>query len=217
MRLLILVTLIFCCHGSSIAAHNPSKEETVKWLRGKLTQERPSAGQKPIHQNFTTMCVNYNLHVPNRGDIDAKDFTTKIESHVSWKQDEMEVQNNIYERGKLKETYTYQIPLAAIDSAYVTNCQRNTSGNVNAYVERPIFIRVKKNTTRVGHVSFDKDGKVTSSKARQYHMNNGGDTDWESVIPIAGNWDHEADLQNSIVEAFNRLAGLNHNVIAANQ
>ena len=205
MRQFLFITLILCSYCTSMAATKPTKAETVKWLQGKLAEQKPAG-----HKNFTPMCVDYNLQVGDdiveTADFDKK-FKTRIVSHVSWSKEGMAVQNHIYAHGKLRETYTYQVPLNAIASATVTNCKKNSNGNVNAYAERPIFITVKKNTTRVGHISYDKNGKSAHGKANQYHMNS-GDADWESAIPIAGNWDQDTELLDKILVAFNSLTEL---------
>ncbi len=211
MRLAILLSLIVFFPWSGIAQNRQTKEETVKWLREKLTLNDSIPNKNGNRLNSTKMCVNVNLLPDAATESDAtisKNFKDKIVSHVSWKQDEIDIQNDIFIKGKLRETYTYQVLLTAIVSAKITNCQRSGSVNANAYVHRPIFIAIKKNTTRVGSVSFDKNGRAISSKAQQYHLNS-EDVDWDSIIPIAGNWDSNAALQSKIVKAFDRLGEFN--------
>ena len=207
MRLCLLTALIVLCHLDGIAGSDPTREETLKWLQKNVVQDRAVVGKAVIYQHAIPIFLNVNLVKPH-GDLTDKDFTTSIESSVSWKKDEIDVQNDIFENGKLKESYTYQIPLAAILSAKVTNCPRNVSGNVNAYHDRPLFILVKKNSTKVGHISFAKSGKTATGSATQYHMNN-KDGDWDSLIPLAINIDRDPEFLNQVLNTFARLVELN--------
>lgn len=213
MRTLLLIALVTFCCTEGIAQHKQTKEETVKWLQSKFTQARPGANQKGDLRNSTKICVS--CSAKDIGDeIKEKDFTAKIASYIYWKQDQIEVQNDIFENGKLKEAYTYRIPLTAITRAWLTNCQRNTTGEVNAYKERPLFIGVKKNATTVSHVTFDKTGKVISGKADQFSPNN-KEGDWGMAIPVVMNWSRGADLQDKVLNAFRRLAEFNGNKVAS--
>lgn len=210
VRLLMLIMLFIFCPWRSIAQHKTTKEEIVKWLQEKLASQTIVGNKNTPRLNYTKMCVNVNF-LPDEATVNkvaiSKNFKDRIVSHVSWKQDEMDVQNDIFIQGKLRETYTYQLPLTAIVSAKITNCIKNVSGNVDAYMDRPIFITVKKNTTKISHQAFNKDGKVNAGKA--VHFYNSKDADWDSIIPIAGSWDSNADLQEKIVKALTRLAELN--------
>lgn len=183
-----------------MAQQGQTREETIKWLRTHLTQERKQKGANP---NTTAICVSCNEKLKTQDEeITDKHFTGKIETFISWKQNEMDVQNDIYENGKLSETYTYTIPLAAIVNAALSNCRINTSGNVNAYKERPLFISVKRNTTRIGHTSF----KNNKAAPVQYYMNS-KDADWNSIIPLVINWKREARLEENTGTAFTHLIG----------
>jgi hypothetical protein len=206
MRLLTLIALVTFCYNTATAQHKPTKDETVKWLQEKLTQERGPAGRRTIRHNATPLCIVDKIIAVRT--LEDNDFNGKIESYISWKQDEVNIQNDIFKNGKLTETYTYQVPLTAIAGAHVTNCQRNKQGYVNAYRDRPVFIHLKKNAAKVGHISFDKNGKATGNGTTQYHTNN-SEADWDSYIPVAGNWDKDDKLRKSVLDAFSRLAELN--------
>ena len=202
MRYLFLAAFIICCHCNSTAQPNHTKEETIKWLRSKLTSEHSLDQRSANKLNSTSLCIVDKKIA--EGELAPKDFTRKIVSYVSWKQDEVDIQNDIFKNGKLTESYTYQVPLKAIVSAHLTNCQRNSLGFVNAYTDRPVFITVKKNSTRVGYSTIIANGQKIVSTPEEYHMNS-KDYDWNSVIPIAGNWDSRPSLRDSAVAAFNRL------------
>ena len=115
----------------------------------------------------------------------------------------MTVQNEISRNGLLRETYTYQVPFFAILSATITNCKKNTHGEVNAYHDRPVFISVRNNTTKITQIRFDKTGKTIAS-IKSYR--NSIDADWNSVIPIAVRLDQHPVLQEKVLAAFARLA-----------
>ena len=69
------------------------------------------------------ICVNFSLlpAAETATDIEnSKYLKDKIASNVSWRQEEIDVQNDIL-NGKLREPYTYQVPLTAIVSATVFN------------------------------------------------------------------------------------------------
>ena len=211
MRPLVLIVLVIFYPWNGSAQTETTKVETVKWLREKLAAQATAHDKKGNRLNSTKMCVNVNL-LPDEATANnaaiIKSFKDRIVSKVSWGQDEMNVQNDIFIHGKLRETYTYQVPLTAIVGASITNCIRNASGNVDAYADRPVFIRVKKNTTKITHQAFDQNGKATIGNAGRSYMNS-LDTDWDSIIPIAGKWDSNPDLQDKVVKAFTHLAELN--------
>jgi hypothetical protein len=202
MRSLMLITLLAICNTNSIAQHKQTREEISSWLKENLTVGRAASGQATAHHNATRLCV---LREARSTEIADKEFSRKIESYISWKQNELYVQNDISENSKLQERYTYQIPLTAIVGAQLSNCRKNKYGIVDAYQDRPLFLAVRKNTTHISHIRFDKNGSIKT----EHHSMNNTDADWDSTIPLVIDLDHENNLKNEVVNAFSRLVELN--------
>lgn len=207
MRILALIALVIMFPCAGIAQNKIAREETIKLLREQLTQHHSVADKKTNADNSTAICLNVNERKTD-GDLTDRDFSTTIRSSVSWQQDEVEIQNDIFQNGTFTETYNYKVPVGAIVKAWVTNCVKNTTGNINAYRDRPIFIAVKNNTTQISHIIFDNKGKPKNSKGVQQYMNS-TPADWDSLIPIAGKGDNHPALMNSTLRAFDRLIALN--------
>lgn len=216
MRYCLLIFAIVFCQHYSYAQHKESRAETTKRLKETLTQQYPGDDKNGMRYE-TKMCINFNLlpEIKTAKDVDnPKFFRDKIETKIFFAQEVMHVQNNIYKKDKLRETYTYQIALSAIESATLTNCQKNTTEDVNAYVNRPIFVRVRKKSTKIGRQIFDHKGMSIDNLPPQCHLNE-EDADWDSIIPLAGNWDGNAALRDKVISAFDKLTSFNKERLTA--
>lgn len=207
MRTLIPLLLLALSCVNGFAQNKQSKEATVLQLQKLLTQERPPTGQKAVRHNTTNLCI---LKEARNTEIKDNEFTSRIESYISWTQGEINIQNDIFEGDKLKETYTYQVPINAIYTAQLSNCRKNKYGIVDAYAERPLFIYVKKNTTKINHTKWLGNGKAG---VIEHHMNN-AETDWESIIPLVVDWNRKQNLREDVIAAFSRLTELNQKKVA---
>jgi hypothetical protein len=207
MRVLVLFTIALLSAAYASAQKKLNKAQIVKALQQNLKNGGDGSSTKKTHRNSTAMFRDISKYKPD-GNFTDKDFRGKIVSVVTWKEDELDIRNDIFENGLLKETYTYEIPINAITGASVTNCKRNNKGEVNAYSDRPIFVFVKDKTTKIGYTRYDKKGQVMGNTRTRYAMNN-KDCDWNSAIPIAGDWDKNSTLEGQILQAFYRLGEMN--------
>lgn len=200
MRTIILFLLAFTITGICLANEKTNKASALKWLQENLVHQQNNTN-KPKGLYETRMCIDYN--VKSKGavkELTDKIFNTTLRSFVSWKDTDLVVENEVIEKGKLKETYIYHIPITAIKRVWQTNCQRNTNDNVNAYTYRPIFLEVKKNKVKITHVYAHRVDMTTVGM-------NSTEGDWGTVIPITGNWDKNEALKTKIIQAFETVIG----------
>lgn len=197
MKYLSMAILAILIQNKSIATGGNNKTTSLKWLQTHLKNLHNSTSSAENYE--TRMCIDYNLKCKGEPKkLNDKIFSTTMRSYVKWHEAELEIENEIIEQGIITETYVYHIPVAAIKKAWLTNCQRNTSENVNAYTFRPIFLEVEKNRVKILHQYTYHEEKTTISL-------NKNEGDWGTVIPIAGNWDNNETLTNKILQAFEEI------------
>ncbi len=206
MRSLLIIAVVGLYSVTGFAQYKSTREETVKWLIEKLAVKYARPQDGTIGNNATAIC-RVDSKVAQKA-LNDRDFSAEIVSFITWKDSELQVQNDIFEHAKLRETYTYKVPLSAITGAHMTNCQRNDIGFVNAYRDRPILIHCRNKSTTIAHVRFDKYSHALSGKSENYQNNS--DTDWNSYIPIAGNWDKDSVSTGKVLAAFARLSEINN-------
>ena len=196
MRSLIMFLLSYSSMACCFAKENSTISDAKKCLHDNLVHKRNSISKGNYE---TRMCVDYNIKSKGEPkELNDKIFSTTMRSYVRWNDAELEIENEIIEKGKVKETYVYHIPVAAIKKAWLTSCQINTSENVNAYTFRPIFLEVEKNKVKILHLYTYHEEKTTIGL-------NKNEGDWGTVIPIAGNWDNNKTLTNKILQAFEEI------------
>lgn len=209
MRTLILVLLLaFGC--SNIATAQAIKDESLTWLQ-KNVGFSGDYTSKPDSKNSTRMFI-VKQQIDSISMNSKKQFCHRIVSYVKWEQEGVAIENNIYKHGRIREKYIYHIPYKAIVSATMTNCQPNMYGFVTAYHERPVFIKVRRNTIEIGHARYDMNGICRPVLYR----GNSTETDWETTIPIAGNWDARLSLAERFLTILNEIAEKNKTKLVMN-
>jgi hypothetical protein len=176
---------------------------SITWLQNNISFSRDQI-TKPGGKNSTRIFI-CKEQVDSINMNSKKLFCHQIVSYVQWEQEGVVIENDIYKHGRVREKYTYRIPYKAIVSGSLSNCQPNKFGFVTAYHERPIFIKVRRNTIEVGHARYDMNGICHPVLYRT----NSDDTDWETTIPIAGNWDDRQHLSEKLMGILNDIAEKN--------
>ncbi len=201
MRSVLLALILFAVAGNSTAQDKATWASTVALLQKQLPTNPAGKSQYSI-----PLCQACNTKLGKDEEIKDKHFTSRIASAISWEHGHINIRNDIYEGGRMKETYAYHVPLTAIVNVRQTNCVLNASANVDAYKDRPVFFSVRKNSTRITHTSYDRNGQPRDDARPRM---NEREVDWDSDIPVAvRDWDKGTPAEN-VLQALSRLAEWN--------
>lgn len=199
----ILATLLLLVNFNNALFAQAIKATSLSWLQSNISFSREQI-TKPGAQNSTRMFV-VKEQIDSISMHSKKQFCYRLVSYVKWEQEGVAIENDIYKHGRVREKYTYNIPYKAIVNATMTNCQPNMYGFVTAYHERPVFLKVRRNTIEVGHARYDMNGIC----GRVLFRTNDRETDWETTIPIAGDWDSRTNQAEQLVNTLNEIADKN--------